>query len=99
MSRHPELNGADAFDDSGRADHDCDYCGKTVYAGLIRPVTIGRSTSWLCDACHERQEHRYAQETGDAQYAAEESAERAWKDTVPLELTFDEWLDWAGVAR
>lgn len=85
MSRHPELNGADSapVDDSGPQDHWCDYCGRTVYSGLIRPVTMSGTTSYLCEACYERQQRRYA--------------ESLPKDEVPESATFDGWMKWAGL--
>ena len=58
--RHQPEAGADSFDDSGKADHECDYCGKTIYRGLLRQVQgPAHSISWLCEWCYARQQQRY----------------------------------------
>jgi hypothetical protein len=88
--RHQPTEGADSFDDSGPADHDCSYCGRTIYVGLLRPVTIGGSTSHLCQTCFDRQQ---------ARWAADEAAETAWKESVPESATFPEWMTWTGMKR
>jgi hypothetical protein len=40
-------------------DTTCDYCAKQQWSGPLRQVRIGRSTSWLCDRCYQRQQIRY----------------------------------------
>lgn len=65
-SSHAPEAGADS-EPVDRFDASCDYCGKTVYSGQIRPVTLGRSTSWLCDSCHDRQQAQYDEMVGWAQ--------------------------------
>ena len=70
MSRHAPSHGADSIESLQAAgieverewlpvsDFCCDYCG------TLRPikcVTIGRSTSFLCDPCHRRQLARFAE--------------------------------------
>lgn len=61
-SSHAPTEGADSEYVDPR-DSQCDYCGKTVYSGQIRPVKIGTSLSWLCDPCHDRQEQQYQEMT------------------------------------
>ena len=41
-------------------DESCDYCARQVGMSNLRPVRIGRSTSRMCNRCHDRQEERYA---------------------------------------
>ena len=63
-SQRPE-NGADSelVERADPRDSTCDYCGRMVFGGGIRPVSIGTSISWLCDACHDRQEQQYQEMT------------------------------------
>jgi ribosome-binding protein aMBF1 (putative translation factor) len=62
------LNGADS--DPAETPHwqdsTCDYCARTVYRGKLHPQTIGRSTAMVCEDCYQRDQERYAAETGQS---------------------------------
>jgi hypothetical protein len=60
-SRRP-TEGADS-EPLDRFDTSCSYCGRTVWQGSLRAVTLGGSTSWLCSVCHARQLEQYQEMT------------------------------------
>jgi ribosome-binding protein aMBF1 (putative translation factor) len=67
-SAHRPDNGADSdpAEPVHWQDRTCDYCGRTVYRGKLHPQTIGRSTAMVCEDCYQRDQERYAAETGQA---------------------------------
>lgn len=63
-SRHPEPGAGAEYADP--RDSSCDYCGRTIYTGLLHQITLGGSLSWQCSECFARTQQRYAEQTGEA---------------------------------
>jgi hypothetical protein len=65
--RHQPLHGADSpegLESIDKFDTFCTYCLSSFRE--LRSVSLGGSTSFLCNDCYEKQQERYRQQTGGA---------------------------------
>lgn len=65
MCGYQELNGADSEQEYvDPRDFACSYCARTFSPpDQLTPVTLGGSTSYLCESCRERQSEHYQEMT------------------------------------